>query len=176
MSYANSAETRETRPAAGQLTTLVVGLGNPILGDDGVGWRVAQAVQQLAPAIEVECLSVGGLSLMERLIGYDCAVIVDAIHTGNRRPGSVIVFPLSALPDASAGHTTSVHDTSLQAAMDLGRRMGARLPAEVHVVAIEAVAVYDFTEELTPAIAAAIPQAVAAVMGILKASCEPGKE
>jgi hydrogenase maturation protease len=176
MSYANSAEIREPRPTAGHPKTLVVGLGNPILGDDGVGWRVAQVLQQLAPEVEVECLSVGGLSLMERLIGYDCAVIVDAIHTGSREPGSVLVFPLSALPDASAGHTTSVHDTSLKAALDLGRKMGARLPAEVYVVAIEAVAVFDFTKELTPAVAAAIPRAVEAVLEQLKVSCETGKE
>ena len=57
--------------------TIVVGLGNPILGDDGVGWRVAQAVQALAPEADVECQALGGLSLMERLVGYQRAIIVD---------------------------------------------------------------------------------------------------
>ena len=47
---------------------LIVGLGNPILGDDGVGWHVAECIQQLLPQIEVFCLSLGGLSLMEYLI------------------------------------------------------------------------------------------------------------
>ena len=53
---------------------LVIGLGNPILGDDGVGWVVAREVEIRLGAseynIEVDCLALGGLSLMERLIGF----------------------------------------------------------------------------------------------------------
>jgi Ni,Fe-hydrogenase maturation factor len=49
--------------------TLVIGLGNPILGDDGVGWVVAREVEDRLPQmdhpVEVDCLSLGGLSLME---------------------------------------------------------------------------------------------------------------
>ena len=54
------------------MKTLMIGLGNPILGDDGVGWRVAEEVTRKTnrPAdIEVDCVALGGLSLMERLTG-----------------------------------------------------------------------------------------------------------
>lgn len=147
--------------------TLVVGLGNPILGDDGVGWRVAEQVQAARPWLEVDCLSLGGLSLMERLIGYQRAIIVDAIQTEHGRAGTVFILPLSALPDRSAGHTTAAHDTSLHTALRLGRQMGAALPDDITIVAVEAERVYDFSEALSPAVAAAVPLAVTAVCALL---------
>ena len=147
--------------------TLIVGLGNPILGDDGIGWRVAEEVQARAPEFEVEFLSLGGLSLMERLIGYERVIIIDSIQNRAGQIGEVYRFPLEALPDLSAGHTTAIHDTSLQTALQLGRSMGAELPDEVMVVGVEARRVYDFSEELTPAVAAAIPEATRAVLEIL---------
>ena len=56
-----------------------------------------------------------------------------------------------------------MHDTSLQTALGLGRAMGAVLPDDIHVVGVEAERVYDFSEQLTPAVASAIPAAVTAV-------------
>ena len=161
-------------------TTLVIGLGNPILGDDGVGWRVADAVAQWInqqsippeggsgrPAVEVDCLAIGGLGLMERMIGYPRAILVDAINSHAHPSGTVSVFPLETLPNRAAGHLFSAHDTTLQNALAVGRAMGADLPGEVLVVAVEAEKVYDFGEELSPAVFAAVPQATQAVLELL---------
>lgn len=157
--------------------TIVVGLGNPILGDDAVGWRVAEELQELrlqgqrlqplGLEVDVECLALGGLSLMESLIGYERAIIIDALHCGEGSPGRVFYFSLAELPDPSAGHTTAVHDTSLQTALRVGRALGASLPEDITVVAIEAGPVFDFGEELSPAVAAAVPQAVQQVLLLL---------
>jgi len=160
--------------------TLIVGLGNPLLGDDAIGWRVAEAVEARlkgdreldVTGIEFDYLSLGGLSLMERFIGYEQAIIVDSIQTETGELGQVYSFDLEALPDRSAGHTTAAHDTSLQTALALGRQMGAKLPEEVQVVAVEADRVFDFSDELTPAVAAAIPEAAAAVFALLQQPAE----
>ena len=148
------------------MKTLVIGLGNPILGDDGVGWRVAERVQQQIrdPSIEVDFHAGGGLSLMERLVGYDAAVFIDAINLGLGATGSVYRFALDEVPNPNAGHLASSHETSLQTALEVGRTMGAALPGRVTVVAIESPNVYDFSEELTPPVAAAVPRAVQMVM------------
>ncbi len=168
MSYVNSVN--QTGRGAEQSTpsrTLVIGLGNPILGDDGVGWRVAEALKESQPAVEIDCLALGGLSLMERLVGYNRVIIIDSIQTHGGVTGQVYTFPLDDLPDLSAGHTTAVHDTSLPTALKLGRAMGAILPEDVMIVAIEADRVFDFTEQLTPDVEAAIPVATKAVMKLL---------
>lgn len=161
------------RPPPAPARTIVIGLGNPILGDDGVGWRVVEAVQQAygrrapAPPVEFEYLSVGGLTLMEHLIGYEKAVLVDAINSGEFPQGAVATFPLDELPNRAAGHLTSAHDTTLHNALDVGRRMGASLPEQVLVVAVEAQFVYDFSEQLSPPVAAAVPRAAETVLALL---------
>jgi hydrogenase maturation protease len=158
---------------------LVIGLGNPILGDDGVGWVVARQVERdhgNDPVIEVDCLALGGLSLMERLIGYRHVILVDSLNTGQRPQGAVVAFTLEELVDLTYGHASAAHDASLKTSLDVGRKLDAVLPADkdVHVVAIEAQHVYDFKDELSPAIAAAVPVAVARVLELI-AKIEAGQ-
>jgi len=153
---------------------LVVGLGNPILGDDGVGWKVAEEVARrlketgasTAPSVRVECLSLGGLSLMEQLIGCRRAILVDACAV-DLPPGTVFTAGLDELPDRSGRHTSSAHDASLQTAMAVGRAMGEPLPEEVTLVGIASEALYEFSEVLTPEVAASIPEAAQRVLDLI---------
>jgi hydrogenase maturation protease len=155
------------------MKTIVIGLGNPILGDDGVGWRVVEEVARQTvdrPEVETDCVSLGGLNLMERLTGYERVVLIDAIYTGSKPVGTVSRFVLSDLPDLTAGHSASAHDTSLRTALNVGRSMDIPLPKDeaVTVIAIEAENVYDFTQELSAAVAAAVPLATQSVLDALK--------
>jgi hydrogenase maturation protease len=155
------------------MKTLIIGLGNPILGDDGVGWRVVEEIARKTaniPEVEVDCVSLGGLSLMERLTGYERTILIDSIFTGEKPVGSISQLTLNDLPDLTAGHSASVHDTSLRNALNVGRSMEIPLPRDedVLIVAIEAENVYDFGETLSPAVEAAVPIAVQAVLELLK--------
>lgn len=151
-------------------STLVIGLGNPILGDDGVGWRVAEAVEaELAdPDVRVLCLAVGGMSLMERLAGYRRALIVDAVVSGEP-PGTVLDMAAADMDRVMPHHTASSHDLSLAAALDLGRELGAELPDEIRIVGVEALPEFEFGEALSPEVAAAVPEAVRHVQHWLEA-------
>jgi len=154
------------------MKTLVIGLGNPILGDDGVGWRVAEEIARRTPnepAIEVDCVSLGGLSLMERLTGYERVILVDSMFTGKNPVGTVSQFRLSDIPDLTTGHSASAHDTSLHNALKVGRSMDIPLPRDEDVlfVAIEAENVYDFSDTLSPPVEAAVDQAVREVLQLI---------
>jgi hydrogenase maturation protease len=154
--------------------TLVLGIGNPILGDDGVGWKVAEQVQlkiqKLAPMVEVDFASLGGLSLMERLLGYSHLVLLDSMETGDVPKGTVKVFPLIELQNPMAGHSASAHDASLITALQAAQELGADVPTRIDVVSIEARMTYDFSEELSPEIAAAVPVAVQEAIKLLEAN------
>jgi hydrogenase maturation protease len=159
------------------MKTLIIGLGNPILGDDGVGWKIAQEVErQLSstvhrpPSIVVECFSLAGISLMEQIIGYERVILIDSLNTGKHPQGTVVTFSLDELADLTYGHSASAHDLSLKNALVMGRSMGASLPDDknVQVVAVEAQHVYDFGEALTPKIEAAVPIAVDEVFRLLR--------
>lgn len=169
------------------MKTLVIGLGNPILGDDGAGWVVAQKVaeryRQLANSasdlwanpgpVDFLCLSLGGLSLMEHLVGYQQAILIDALQSPQHPPGACLRFPITALPDPSAGHLSSAHDTSLVNALTLGRNLGVDLPENIEIVAIVAENVSEFSELLSPAVAAAVPGAVRTVLEMLQLQSTP---
>ena len=153
--------------------TLIIGLGNPILGDDGVGLVVAREVETCLDTsvqnVEVDYLTLGGLSLMERMVGYKRVILIDSLNTGQHPQGSVINFSLEDLVDLTYGHSATAHDVTLKTALIMGRKLGANLPADkdVHVVAIEAQHVYDFKEELSPEIAAAKPTAIQQVLDLI---------
>ncbi|MBI5445016.1 MAG: hydrogenase maturation protease [Deltaproteobacteria bacterium] len=141
---------------------VVIGLGSPFLSDDGVGPRVVRelARQGLAGARLVEAHA-GGLLLVEELAGAERAVIVDALIDERREPGEVVV---SGIGQATQNASCS-HDCDLPQAMALGRAMGLPLPedAAILLVAVVAGEVTRFSETLSPAVEAAVPEACAAV-------------
>jgi hydrogenase maturation protease len=150
--------------------TLVVGLGNPILGDDGVGWQIAselQNVDTIPSDVTIECMAIGGISLMESLIGFDRAIIIDSIVTHQAPIGSVKFFKLGDLPNPSLGHMSSAHDTSLQDALQIGHALDAYLPNDITVVTVESQKVYYFSESLTPPVAEAVPEAINIIKQLL---------
>ena len=155
------------------IKTLIAGLGNPILGDDGVGWVVAKKVSEqpgLDPTfIKVESYALAGISLMEQMIGFERVILIDSLNTGKYAQGEVVTFTLDSLEDLTYGHSASAHDLSLKQALLMGRSMDAILPDDQHVyvVAIEARHVYDFCETLTTEIEAAVPKAVQEVLKVL---------
>jgi hydrogenase maturation protease len=150
------------------MRTLVLGLGNPLLRDDRVGLLVARQLKDRlieAAGIDVDEDYHGGLRLMERLVGYDRAVVVDAIQSG-QAPGTIHRLQVDSRPTQ---RSASAHDVDLATALALGRQTGASLPSDeaIYLVAIEAKEVLDFGEELTPEVEQAIPRAVQLVLQIL---------
>jgi hydrogenase maturation protease len=152
--------------------TLVIGLGNPILGDDGVGWRVAEEVERRLggdpglPPATVERLAVGGLALMECLVGYERAIIIDSALC-HGEPGTVRSGSLEARAGRPVGHLDSAHDASLAAAISAGRALGAQLPNEVILVTVDTVPRDVFDDTLTPSVEAAVDRAADVVMAML---------
>jgi hydrogenase maturation protease len=153
---------------------LVIGLGNPILTDDGVGVKVAYAVKDSLAAhhrndLTITEVGVGGLRLMEMMVGYDRVILIDALIQGNdNQPGTIHRMTLDDLRTISpTQHSASAHDTTLVTALEMGRRIGLALPEEIIIYAIEVENVLDFGEQPTPAVAEAIPQATAAVLAEL---------
>ena len=156
------------------MKTLVVGLGNPILSDDGVGVKVAYAVEEaLSPNIPenltITEASVGGLRLMELLVGYDRVILIDAIMTRNGHDyGTIHELSLDDLREITpTEHSTSSHDTSLVVALDAGVQLGLHMPKEFEIIAVEVENIMDFSNEPTPAVAAAIPKVTEMVLGII---------
>jgi len=155
--------------------TIVLGLGNPILGDDGIGCRVVQEVETrvngwASPNIEIEPFYRGGIALMERLVGYEKVVIVDSVQGLGGAPGMLLRLTLDQLP--TSNYIDSPHDVSFKTALEMGRRLGAELPAEIVIFGVEIAPTSDFLEELSVEVAGSVEPAVLAVLDEITGSAK----
>jgi len=150
--------------------TLVLGMGNPILGDDSAGIRVARVLEPKfkEPEITVTEASLAGLSLLELLTGFDKAIIIDAIQTEGGKAGQIYRIEPEAF-DTTRRAITS-HNVNFTTALELGRKVGLALPQEMVIFAIEVEKVTCFTEDCTPAVESAIPIVTDMVMSELAKS------
>lgn len=150
------------------MKALVLGLGNPILSDDGVGIRVAEELKGRLSQQEVTVdeTSMAGLDLLDALVGYDRVIIVDAIQTVGGKAGQVYRLDPEALD--TTRHATSAHDVNFATALELGRRLGLALPRQIVIFAIEVADVSTFSEECTPELKRAIPVCVEMIIKELK--------
>jgi hydrogenase maturation protease len=151
------------------MKTLILGLGNPIVSDDSAGLKVATILKErLAGREDVEVSEDywGGLRLMERLVGYDRAIVIDAICTG-APPGTLHRLTPD---DIGTQRSASAHDVNLATALEFGRQAGVSLPpnSRIMLIGIEAENVLDFSERCTPAVEAAIPNAVEMALDVLE--------
>jgi hydrogenase maturation protease len=142
--------------------TLILGMGNPILSDDAIGIVLTKALHaRLGPLAGVDVIDeccVGGLNLLDLLGGYDRLIALDSIKTIDGVPGTWYAFDATALRETM--NLRNVHDANFATALALGRKMGDHLPCdeECHIVAVEIDDNMTFSEELTPALRAALPQ------------------
>ena len=147
------------------MKTLVLGIGNDILGDDGVGIHVARAVARKISAKEtrVEETGAAGLSLLERIKGYDRLIIADAILTEKTEVGKIHRLTLKDL--APTNDSITPHDAALRTTLEIGNSLfPGEMPKDVIVFAIETHSVEDIGSEMTPAVRAAVPKVVKMIL------------
>lgn len=150
------------------MRAIVVGVGNPVRRDDSVGLAVAREVRERLAGregVEVAEIWAGGLRLAEAVAGFECAVIVDAMVSGNHAPGTVVRVEMEELCALRA--VNCQHDTTLPDALEMLRRAGERMPETIVVIGIEAADADTLDERLTPAVEAAVPVAAEAVLNAL---------
>jgi hydrogenase maturation protease len=143
------------------MKTLVVGVGHPFRRDDSIGPRLAEACRNWA--IEGVCAHSHygeGTDLMERWAGFERVIVADATCSGIA-PGAIRVWDAIAAPLPANLFPKGSHLFGVAEGIELARRLG-RLPREMVVIGIEG---EDFSsgEDLTPAVAAALPAALAEI-------------
>jgi hydrogenase maturation protease len=142
------------------MKTLVLGLGNSVRADDGVGLYVARTLQNMldSPDIIVSETPGAGLDIIELLSGYERAILIDAIQTDRGQVGQVRRLDVSAFE--TTRHALNPHSADLATSLETGRRLGLPLPSKITIFAIEIADADSFSEECTPAVSMAIPVCV----------------
>jgi len=145
----------------------LLGIGSPIVCDDGLGFRVVEEVRAMGlPDLDVDQQSVSGLDLIEIMMDYKRVVVVDAIVTGRYPAGTVMV--LEPEDFKSALHGTNPHEVNIHMAIELGRRLSPeRMPRDIRFVAMEVKDVWTVSDALTEDVERAVPLAVRTVLELL---------
>ena len=146
------------------MKTLVLGMGNPILSDDGAGIRVAQEVgkQLNNPQVTVIETSEAGLRLLDSIVGYDKVIIIDAVQTEKGQAGQI--HRMEPQDFSSAKHFSSPHQINLTTALELGKMLNLAMPQKITIFAVEAKDITTFSEKCSPEVEQAILKLVKMVM------------
>jgi hydrogenase maturation protease len=151
--------------------TVIVGMGNVLFGDDGVGIVVARSLARIlgnTPGVSVEETGWGGLRIIDLLAGHQRAFIVDALQSGVKPPGHLHTFDGSEL--VHSVRMVSYHDVNFATAVEFARQVGIPMPGTIIVHAVEVERTDSFSESLTPAVAAAVEPCVKRILSELRRS------
>lgn len=144
------------------MKTLILGIGNSILRDDGVGPAVVRELKKntLPPGVFLEITNQAGISLLDLFTGYDTLIVIDAVTTDSN-PGDITWKRIEDLTTAPGEF--SQHNLNILRMLEVGRQTGEKVPSEIFILAIVVRDVTGFGEFLTPEVEEAVPKAAAMV-------------
>ena len=145
------------------MKTVVVGIGNPYLQDDRAGVVVIERLEEEGIGCQTEMVLTVGFEVMDKIKGYDQAIIVDACMLG-REPGEILevnvddIFTTHALVNSHAVTLGTTLKTGYVCFPD-------EMPANIRILLIEVKDIKEFTQEMSPE----VEQAVGVVVEKIKA-------
>ena len=133
-----------------------MGIGNPIMGDDGVGIEVLRRLKEnTSPRADLDFkeLSVGGIRLVEEILDYKAVFIIDSIESATRE-GDINEFSPEQFNNTF--HESAPHDVNFITALELYKKLERhRIPEEIRIFTINIKTEFVFKETLSPTIEAA---------------------
>jgi len=140
------------------MKTLILGIGNPILTDDGVGLKVAQGIKEEKPDLDVELTCEAPIGLLDLIVGYDKVVIIDSIKTESGQPGELYQFKMEDFkPNMDF---SSSHRMDIATAFEVGKHLRYKMPQSVSIYAIKTKDTLTFAEQCTKEVEKQIPSIV----------------
>ncbi len=163
MTDAESALSTAKRPSGTQHSTVVLGLGNALRGDDGVGPAVIEWLDQQALPAQVETVDGGtaGLDIVSTLMGRERAIIVDAAEVG-QAPGEWVRFTLDVARLKENDTALSLHSAGLAEALALGAALNV-LPPTIIFYGVQPQSL-NWSAQLSAAVQAAVAEVGQAIL------------
>ena len=142
----------------------VLGLGSPILTDDGVGVHIVQELMKetLPLSVTLTIGGTGGAALLDMIEDCDRLIIVDAIQTG-APPGTIHELSLNDIKTIQPIHFGFLHGIDFFTSIQLKKKFHQKVPPEIIVIAVEAMDIHSFSEECTPPVKNSMNQIVSLI-------------
>ncbi|MCM8789805.1 MAG: hydrogenase maturation protease [Candidatus Omnitrophica bacterium] len=142
---------------------VIVGIGNTIRCDDGIGIYVARRIKTLfaKQAIDIKEAHSGGLDILHMLSGYRRAVVIDAIQQKGAKPGEFIRLTQDEL--LSVRPLYSSHKLGIYSALRIAQALGMDMPEQIIIYAIYAQRTACFGKLMSPKMRKAVKKIAALV-------------
>lgn len=145
--------------APGGATTVILGLGNPVVSDDRVGLAVAAEVKRLLeksaiPGVEVRESYRGGFELIDLLSGFRRAILIDCLTVADPVPGRVHKLNLNEA--SGSPRLCNPHEIGIAEAFALAARLGIPMPEAVEIYAVEGADTLTLSEQMSREVAEAV--------------------
>jgi hydrogenase maturation protease len=149
---------------------VILGVGNLLLSDEGVGVHVANKLMEmdLPEGVEVYEGGTDGFRLMSVVTGADRLVVVDAVKGGGE-PGAIYRFDVKDAPSMPDSYKTSVHQIGILEVIHFSEFVGKGKTPEATIIGIEPKSL-EMSMELTPEVAAKVPKVIELVLDVAKAA------
>ena len=134
-------------------STLILGLGNPVLGNDRLGLLLVEDLQKnsrLSCKVSFQCSSQSGLYLLDLLIGFYCTIFIDTIVCPNEPPGKVKCWKLEET--ASTAYGSSPHYIGVNSMIAIGKSLNLAMPKKLWLIGVTIKDGIQITEKLSPGI------------------------
>jgi hydrogenase maturation protease len=142
---------------------VVVGIGNPYLQDDRAGVVVVEMLEQDNPACQTEVVYTVGFEVMDKIRGYERAIIVDACMLGNE-PGSILEVTVDDIFSTHA--LVNSHAITLGTTLKTGYIcFPEEMPTDIRIMLIEVKEIKEFTQQMSPEVEAAVGRVVELIKG-----------
>ena len=146
------------------MKTLVLGIGNTIRGNDGVGIEAVRRLgkslkqEELFSEVDIRQTQEAGFSLLSLMFGYSRAIIIDSVQSKDGKPGNIYCFTKKDLKLST--HRQFSHNTGIPAVLGWAERAKAPLPEEIIFYLVEIVKCDAFEEGLSKEVEEAIPRVI----------------
>jgi len=131
------------------MKVLIIGLGNDLLSDDGIGMYIAEQLTTTFNNCDVIAAADSGFGLLDYMYGYERVIIIDSIITGKKPVGTIHHF--SAV-DFSTFLPFSIHSTDIISILDYSRQCGFSVPNRIDYIAVEILDNQTFRESFSEVI------------------------
>jgi hydrogenase maturation protease len=141
--------------------SILIGLGNPAMSDDGIGLLVGREVHKRIPGFDFDESTAGGFDVVDRILGCSRAAIIDSMVTGRHEPGTVVRIEPGAEP--ATLRTRHSHGVNFVEAIEMARSCGAPVPVDIVIFGIEVEDPFTVGDRISPAVMARLDAIVTAI-------------
>lgn len=150
------------------MKALVLGIGNPILSDDGVGIKIAREIKKCIGNVDVAEINARGISILDYIRGYNKVIIIDSVYPARKGlsngvksqdipPGTIKEFNIKVIEKS---YPFLSHGINIPLAIEFGKQCGEDIPEIIKIYGIGTKDTTTFSESCTKEVEEAIPNIV----------------